>query len=313
MMINQDYLFCERWMGVEKISLPSNTLFIFERDTECRSSYCPENLKKGNQNTLFVGIVEQEEDIIEIGNEETGKKTLSLHSSESICAYMEEKKASIVYLDVTGMSGRVVAPIMKALLEKGIELRIVYVEPQEYIIEEFQREGVYKDLSEGIGGVDPLPGFAHFMPQDEESLFVALLGFEGWRFSYLLRVQEPADDRIRPVVGVPGYKMRYPYDSLWGNRNAIIKTECWRYLDFAEANSIVDVYNKLDELYRENECRKMVIAPIGTKPHVIGAILYAIKNPDRVEILYDNPKRTLHRTKGVGRVTCCDVTSLYKE
>mgnify|MGYP007065263690 FL=1 len=55
----------------------------------------------------------------------------------------------------------------------------------------------------------------------------------------------------------------------------------------------------------------MIIAPIGTKPHVIGAILYAIKNPDRVELLYDNPKRTLHRTNGIGRVICCDVTRLY--
>ena len=55
----------------------------------------------------------------------------------------------------------------------------------------------------------------------------------------------------------------------------------------------------------------MYIAPIGTKPHAIGAIVYAIKHPDKVEILYDNPKRTLHRTEGVGRVSICDVTKLF--
>ena len=54
-----------------------------------------------------------------------------------------------------------------------------------------------------------------------------------------------------------------------------------------------------------------MVAPIGTKPHAIGAIIYAVKHPNEVEILYDNPKRTLHRTIGVGRVSICDVTKLF--
>ena len=57
----------------------------------------------------------------------------------------------------------------------------------------------------------------------------------------------------------------------------------------------------------------MIIAPLGTKPHAIGAILYAIKNDERVELLYDNPYRNVHRTNGVGRVLVCNVSKLYRE
>lgn len=311
-MINQDYLFCETWTNVKEKELPPNSLYIYAQDTEARSIYCPHSLTQCNEACYFAEVKELEEDVIDICGSRFAKRTISLYSPASILGFVKELNPTLVYLDVTGMSSRVVAPVLKALLEGGTDMRVVYVEPQEYIIEEFQREGINKDLSETIDGVDPLPGFGSFMPLNDDTLFVALLGFEGWRFAYLLKEQEPADDKIRPIVGVPGYKMKYPFDSLWGNRQAINKTECWRYLDFAEANSIVDVYFKLEELYKDSRRQRMVIAPIGTKPHVIGAVLYAIKHDDRVELLYDNPKRTLHRTKGVGRVMVCDVTSLYK-
>lgn len=309
--MNQDYLFYERWQKVKDIVLPQRSLYIYERDMEDRSVYCPDNLKDNNASSIFASVKEKPGDIIEIGVDGGNYSSVSLHSQESILGYVRSVIPSIVYLDVTGMSSRVAAPIMKTLIESRVETRVVYVEPREYIVEEFQREGIYKDLSEEIDGINPLPGFARIVPLHEDSLFVALLGFEGWRFSYLLSIQQPADDKIRPLLGVPGYKMGYPYDSLWGNRNAISKTECWRYLDFADANSIVDAFFKLEALYVENRKQGMVVAPIGTKPHVIGAIMYAIKYPDRIELLYDNPKRTLHRTKGVGRVMVCNVTSLF--
>lgn len=310
-MINQDYLYCEDWSDVKACKLPIHSLYLYEKDAEDRSVYCFSQLQSCNSESVFVGVSELPDDVIEIGNDELGKQTVSLHSPVNILSYIKKLAPAVVYLDVTGMSCRVVAPVLKTLLENKVELRVVYVEPKDYIVEKFQQEGVNKDLSETIDGVDPLPGFARLMPQGDDTMFVALLGFEGGRFSYLLNVQQPTDDRIRPVVGVPGYKMNYPYEALWGNRSVIESTHCWNYLCYAEANSIVDVYFKLEKLYMNNHKPSMVIAPIGTKPHVIGAMLYAIKNPRRVELLYDNPKRTLHRTKGVGRVMCCDVTKLF--
>ncbi len=44
------------------------------------------------------------------------------------------------------------------------------------------------------------------------------------------------------------------------------------------------------------------IALFGTKPHALGAVLYAIFNEDRVQLLYDFPKRKPGRTAGIGRI-----------
>ncbi len=220
----------------------------------------------------------------------------------------------VLYLEVTGMCCRLVAPLMKYAIENSIEIRVVYSEPKEYLLREFQKEGLNKDLSESVAGVNPLPGFIRLVPFKEEPLFVTLLGFEGGRFSYLVTNKQPSYDKILPIVGVPGYRMYYPFfETFWGNRNALKTTKAYERVVYAEANSIVDSYLTLGKISYDKREPNMIVAPIGTKPHAIGAILYAIKNPNRVELLYDNPKRSLHRTKGVGRILVCDVTKLFRE
>lgn len=309
-MINRDYLYTE-FCDVNSHCLETGALFIYEQDAEDRSVYCKSALEANNPSVEFIGIEEQKDDMINIIKDGEQVDTLNLYSALTILTFIRMKKPSCVYLDVTGMNCRVAAPILKVLLEEKIEARVVYAEPSDYIIDAFKKEGLFNEYSETVDGVLPLPGFVNLIPYDEPPVFVALLGFEGWRFAYLVRVQSPLDKKIHPVVGVPGYKMNYPYISLWGNRNVLKEHNCWDHIKYAEANSIVDIYFMLDEIFQDNHNCRMVVAPIGTKPHAIGAIVYAIKHPRYVELLYDNPKRTLHRTEGVGRVSICDVTKLF--
>ena len=84
-------------------------------------------------------------------------------------------------------------------------------------------------------------------------------------------------------------------------------------MKYAEANSIVDAYLTLGQISRDNRNPEMIVAPIGTKPHAIGAILYALKHQDKVELLYDNPPRNIHRTDGIGKILSCNVTKLFNE
>ena len=311
-MINKDYLytvFCD----IKCYKLQENSLFFYEQDTEDRSVYCSNELRNNNPTVNFIGIVEGAEDMVNLVEGGVPTDTLNLHSALMILTVIKKKTPSCVYLDVTGMSCRVAAPILKVLLEENMETRVVYAEPTDYIVEEFQKEGLHKDLSEMLEGVRPLPCFVKLIPYDEDNppVFVSLLGFEGGRFAYLVSDQNPLDKKIRPIVGVPGYKMNYPYISLWGNRTVLTLRRCWNRIEYAEANSIVDIYFKLDLIYHKNHQSRMMVAPIGTKPHAIGAIMYAIKHPNEVEIIYDNPKRTLNRTNGVGRVSICNVTKLF--
>ena len=309
-MINKDYLYTNIWDDISSVVLESKALYLYAHDPEDRSRYCISKLLTKNSDTIFEEISINENDQMVLSS---NNRIVPLSSTEAINKFFSTYNFDVLYLEVTGMSCRLIAPIMKFAIDKCFKINIVYSEPKEYLIEKFQTEGLNKDLSESVGGVSPLPGFIRLVPFKEEPIFVIFLGFEGGRFSYLVTNKQPSFDKILPIVGVPGYRMHYPFETYWGNRNALQTTKAYERVVYAEANSIVDSYMTLKRISYDKRDPNMIVAPIGTKPHVIGAILYAIKNPQKVELLYDNPKRNLHRTKGVGRILVCDVTKLFKE
>lgn len=309
-MINKDYLYTKIWDDLSSVVLELNALYLYAQDPEDRSRHCSSNLSTNNIDAIFeeVSINDNDQMLVSSNN-----SIVPLSSADAIGSFFSSYTFRVLYLEVTGMCCRLVAPLMKYAIENSIEIRVVYSEPKEYLLREFQKEGLNKDLSESVAGVNPLPGFIRLVPFKEELLFVTLLGFEGGRFSYLVTNKQPSYDKILPIVGVPGYRMYYPFETFWGNRNALKTTKAYERVVYAEANSIVDSYLTLGKISYDKREPNMIVAPIGTKPHAIGAILYAIKNPNRVELLYDNPKRSLHRTKGVGRILVCDVTKLFRE
>lgn len=308
--INQDYIYTEEWNDLKEIVLPPNSLYLYAHDPEDRSTYCAKSLKPSNRDTDFCEIVYNEDDdtIIVNGNQD---KIISLHSVKHISTLLSPFENSIVYLEVTGLSCRVATPFMKYAMDNKIEMRIVYAEPLMYKIDEFCKMGINKDLCETVKGICPLPCLSNLLPHRESPLFVVLLGFEGGRFSHIIQDQSPDKEKIIPVLGVPGYKINYPYISMWGNRIQIKSTDCWQNIKYAEANSIVDIYMMLNQLSYDNRNPEIIIAPIGTKPHAIGAILYSIKHPQKVEIVYDNPIRSVNRSSGIGKLLVCNITQLF--
>ena len=309
--INRDYLYIEEWSDLANVTFSDRILYLYASDPEDRSCYCAHKLIAGNPNSHFVELEVSNEDIM---NVKGSLEKTSLSSPLQIKAFFDSYQVRTIYIEVTGMSCRLAAPLIKCAITEGMDVKVVYIEPQEYKLPEFENEGINKDLSECVNGVKSLPGFTKvFRRCKSEPLFVALLGFEGGRFTYLVTNQQPASENIRPIIGVPGYRMEYPFVSYWGNRVTLKTTRSWERVEYAEANSIVDSFFVLDKIWNENHKPYMIIAPIGTKPHAIGAIVYAIKNDYRVELIYDNPKRSLHRTDGVGRILVCNVTKLYNE
>ena len=308
--INQDFIYTEEWNDVRCVRLDSNSLYIHAHDPEDRSLYCASQLCKDNTDTLFVEVSYTDDDIMNVSD--SGEK-FALNSAKAIAAFYEHYGRDIVYIEVTGMSCRIATPLMNSAIASGKTVYVVYTEPAAYDINQFRKVGLNKDLSETVEGISPLPGLISLIPDDSPKLFVALLGFEGGRFSSIVQDYNPVKEKIMPVVGVPGYLMHYPYVSFWGNQITISKTKCWQNVKYAEANSIVDAYMLLKQISYDNRGQEMVVAPIGTKPHAIGAILYALKNPKTVELIYDNPKRSVHRTHGIGKVHVCNVSKLFNE
>lgn len=312
-MLNKDYLYSNSYRTISEFRPVDESLYLYGYSTEDRSLLVNAlTADTSLSNVVFVEIESPEKDIII--DKKKGEKYF-LRSSKCIKSLYEAYSAKTIYIDVSGLNNRISASLLKNALEiANTSVRVVYTEPEHYDIEKFKEEGVLcKDLSERIEGIEPLPGLANIIPDDVDMKFVALLGFEGGRFTQMYETVQPPIDKIIPVIGVPGYRPEYPFVAYWGNRRPLIYTESWQFVEYAAANSLVDVYFLLQKIKKKPPVSKIKLAPIGTKPHAIGAILFAIKYPTDVEIVFDNPIRKSQRTKGVGLIVESKVSELLHE
>lgn len=207
------------------------------------------------------------------------------------------------YIDISGMPHHVWAPILRVGFRVLDELYVVYTEPSMYKKHPSPTSRTEFDLSDGFRGIAPLPGFAKLRGPDDEkdAVFVALLGFEGRRASHVALALDPVP-RVFTIIGVPGFRAEYPQITHASNIDFIAEYRAHANVRFAAASCPFETYDALAEIQRDCPGKYMYVVPIGTKPHALGAICYALKHHDTTEIMYDHPIRKPGRTDGIGLV-----------
>jgi hypothetical protein len=237
-----------------------------------------------------------------------GVPKITLRSKDDLVAFLGAIRRDLIYVDFTGLGHQVWAPLIKTALECGIHLRAVYVEPADYHYSVAPREGEIFDLSERIEGIAPIPLFANLSePKEDDVCFIPLLGFEGTRLSYVIEQVGPPGQKIVPIIGVPGFRAEYPFHTYQGNTPKLIETNSWKNVRYARANCPFSLFYVLDDVFRAYETEHLKIAPIGTKPHALGAVLKSIASPRPIELVYDHPKRRRQRTSGAYHCLVYDV------
>jgi hypothetical protein len=268
--------------------------YFFSQSPEERSHFPPE--WKNAQRCDFVQIDELS-DGLTVRVVESGDM-VSLRSDAQVASLVNLAAGKLV-VDITGMSHHLWAPLVRAGLRTGLPLDVVYVEPGEYRFSDVPRAGEIFDLSEKIRGISPLPGFTRTSRRfDREFIFVPLLGFEGARYAYVAEQTQPEPGFSVPIVGVPGFRPEYPFYAFEGNQPPLETSQAWKDTRFAAANCPFELFRVLAELSSKFPDRTLRVAPIGTKPHAVGAVMFAVRYPDRVELIYDHPVRKPGRTEG---------------
>ena len=315
--MNRNYLYSRIHSNVDSIEIESESIYLFGISAEERSEFVRKLINRNNVNTNFIQIEAKDRDIIAIScsNEE-----YNLRSADNISSLLNKYTKQSIYIDVTGLDNRICAPLIRRAIEQvktseNLKLNVMYAEPGTYNIKKFKAENVFNDLSEKIEGIEPLPGYATIFPDGniEDELLVAFLGFEGGRYTYVLENVQTPNENIIPVIGVPGFRPEYPFLTYWGNRFSLYESETWRKQKLVSANSLVEVYLMLQKMIKENPNKRIKVAPIGTKPHAIGAMISAVMNERNIEIVYDNPKRRIKRSEGIGNINEFKVCKLIRE
>ncbi|WP_454173127.1 hypothetical protein [Microbacterium maritypicum] len=291
---------------VEEFTVPSGSTFLYSRDAdEDRALPSQEwfsQIDPVGKHQAALGVNVSEE--LEISfPPESPPTRVSLFDAEGIRDELEGLPQPL-YLDITGLSHRTWAPLIRAAQSsKGIDLRVIYLEPAEYLRRVSVDEQPIYDLSEKFEGLRPLPGFAILEPRGvDKGYFVPMIGFEGSRLEYVLTQSDANLAKTFPVVGVPGFRPDYAFFAYQSNRHSLEKDFLHRRIHFAKANCPFDAFSLLSKIHEWSGKTFLRIAPIGTKPHALAAVLFALSHPDEVELVYDNPIRARKRTAGQGRV-----------
>jgi hypothetical protein len=310
MEIRDKPILTETFDSLEDFIPLGGAAYIFGTSVEDRSAHSPGwSLSLGE--VSFVRILEQRSTDCDF--EVEGRQgQLLLRSSRALGAFWGQVGCKVIYLDITGLSHHVWAPLVKSAIENNIVLRVVYVEPIEYRFSSSPTEGEIFDLSERIVGISPLPGFTTLVSKADDFIFVPLVGFEGARLAYVLEQVQPLGERIVPVVGVPGFHAEYPFHAYIGNRLPFVGTKCWRSVYFARANCPFSLFYALLAIASRGSVVEMKVAPIGTKPHSLGAILFYLAGVCPIELVYDHPVRKKDRTEGASRASVYHVTSFVQ-
>lgn len=287
----------------------AGSVYVCGRSAEVRSEH-HKHWSQTPSDIRICEIVSEERDRVTVAGEIPS--SLSLRSEEQLSAFWRACAEMTLYVDITGLRHGTWAALLRGLRNDTRRLLAIYVEPNEYRMSPQPTENEIYDLSEKIEGIAPLPGFAKLRRVSNASVFVPLLGFEGTRLQYLINQVEPDSQMICPIVGVPGFRAEYPFITYWANRTALRASQAWKKIRLAPASCPFATLNALNGLHRQHPDQMMTLAPIGTKPQSLAAVIFALRNPNDSEIVYDHPVRKSSRTDGISRLHVYDLTGLVR-
>lgn len=251
----------------------------------------------------------EEDDLSSFRLGSTSGKSVGLRRTKELREFLTQFSGRSVYVDYTGLSHHVWMPILRIAVELNISIKFVYSEPQLYKAMSNPRPTEFFDLSEKIRGISPIPTFSKLTdPKGKNPVFVPLLGFEGTRFKHVIEVLQPQGRDVVPIVGVPGFQLDFPFHSYRGNADALQANLAWQNVELSDAACPFSLYETLERVQANRKDHFLQVSPIGTKPHALGAAMYAISNAD-VELVYDHPVRKKQRSVGAGRCHVFDVSN----
>lgn len=209
-----------------------------------------------------------------------------------------------VLIDLSSLQGPSIMLLLVALLRnnecKPAKLFTAYARPVKYIFNEDDRY----EFSMSYGEAASIPGLV--ARRREKETLVTFLGFEGARLREVIGDSQYSS--VIPVIGFPSDEPKWQFETLKYSKEAIYEQTAQNNIEKCKANSVFDAYLLLEKIVG-NSVDNFVIAPIGTKPHLVAATLFVIKNSNRCRLIYDFVEQKKNQTEGVHSIKVSHLSS----
>lgn len=174
-----------------------------------------------------------------------------------------------------------------------------YIRPDRY---SNQSEDVGFSLSSRVSAVRAVPGFAK--RESDTQTLCAFLGFEGVRLKGILEAVHGIENLI-PVVAFPSGKPQWYNVTMWNSMDTLQSESNLTTLKcFSE--SVYEAFSILHKHIPPDS--RLVLAPLGTRPHSMACALFACKHSN-TRIIYDYVEESCHRAIGISNITIYHLTS----
>lgn len=213
----------------------------------------------------------------------------------------------IFLLDSTSLGFAEILLVIHYLVAKNnIQIKILYIEPNEYKLK--SKDSIFNtefDLSKGFNSFRKIPPYSLLIDSSSstKAKLITLLGFENERLSRILEDDDGARyDEFEHILALPAFKPGWENISLYRHYNEL---KDFKNLEFSPANNPYETNKILEKINKNSNNKQLVIAPIGTKPHSIGAIIFMVNSfykNKKVGVIYDFPIKKENRTDGIGLI-----------
>lgn len=221
------------------------------------------------------------------------------------------------YLDATSLGFSEILLILHYLnkLKNHINIKIIYAEPEKY---KKNKSTPFKDdfdLTKVLGDFNKIPPYSVVIDSNSASkaILIPFLGFENNRLGRIMESDDGAKyKKYIPILGLPAFNPSWENISLRRHHQELKNIST---IKFAPANNPYETYQVLDDIHKNNFNETLVLAPIGTKPHGIGAIIFLINKEEediKIGLTYDFPKKKENRTDGIGTIYEYLIYSIYR-
>lgn len=214
-------------------------------------------------------------------------------------------------IEATTLNCPEILNLLRAAKDEGVKkVSFLYLEPLEY---RRTLKGLLSDhrdfnLSENCR-FQSVHGFMANLYEIPQGQAVFFLGFEKSRLGQALEQEEALQQWTKHAVfGVPAFEPSWEIDSIANNVQHLASSHY--QVQYAPASGVAAAYGLLNQLLHEDKTDSpIVVAPLGTKPHTIGASLFLVEHNafDRAVLLYDHPHRRQDRSADIRRWHLYDV------
>lgn len=216
--------------------------------------------------------------------------------------HVDEKN---VLIDMASLDHILIMFLTKQLLMQVVpkSLFASYIRPERY---NNQIGDVAFSLSSQVLAVEAVPGFSK--REGDKQTLCAFLGFEGIRLKSILETVHNINKFI-PIVAFPTGAPQWYNTTMWNSMDTL-QSEC---KDTSVQKCFSESVFEAVELLRHNitQEEKLVLAPLGTRPHSMACAIYACEHPN-TRIIYDYVVEHNHRAMGISEIIIYHLSSFLK-